>query len=163
MYIQNYIIPEEELREQCRQDHISVIVVAAAITRYGMLFLARRAPGVFMEAEYELPGGYVGENETLEMAIMREVTEEVGLYVTQILGMIDGFDYEYKGQKVRQYNFVIKESGEPIRLDPSEHDHYIFVTRDSSNEFHLTPEIKIAVKSFFTFMEDAKQHGFNVS
>lgn len=145
-------ILERDLREQCENDKIDVIVVAVAITRYEMLLLVRRAPNVFMGGEYELPGGYVSVKETLEMAIKRQVAEEVGLTTTEILGMIESFDYEYKSQKVRQYNFVVRVLDTPIRLDPGEHDKYIYVTKNSVKNIKLTPEMSRVVSSFFAFI-----------
>lgn len=74
--------------------HDTNIVVVAVIHRDGKVFIAKRAdtketwPGKF-----ELVGGHVDPGETLEVALQREVREEIDAEVT-IGPIIGAFTYE---------------------------------------------------------------------
>lgn len=58
----------------------SVFVVAAALVDPdGRVLLARRPEGKSMAGLWEFPGGKVHEGETPEQALVRELTEELGI------------------------------------------------------------------------------------
>jgi 8-oxo-dGTP diphosphatase len=80
----------------------------------------------FLGGEWELPGG-VDDGETFEQGAIRELFEETGLKVDQILGTFEGFDYKTpKKPKVRQLNFRVTVGPGSITLEPNEHDGYRF-------------------------------------
>lgn len=60
-----------------------VAVAALILDPSGRLLLIRRArnPGLGLLA---MPGGFVDEGESLEQAIQREITEEIGLVITEL-------------------------------------------------------------------------------
>jgi 8-oxo-dGTP diphosphatase len=61
-----------------------VLVSAAALVDVdGRVLLARRPPGRPLAGLWEFPGGKVGDNETPESALIRELKEELGIDVTQ--------------------------------------------------------------------------------
>lgn len=67
-------------REGARQ---TVLVVAVALVDAdGRVLLARRPAGKVMAGLWEFPGGKVGEGETPEAALVRELHEELGIDVT---------------------------------------------------------------------------------
>jgi 8-oxo-dGTP diphosphatase len=55
--------------------------VAGVLIKDGRLLLARRKPGGDMGGRWELPGGKVEGNESLEEALGREFMEEFGLVI----------------------------------------------------------------------------------
>jgi mutator protein MutT len=61
-----------------------VVVVAAIIERGGKFLVARRLKGTHLAGYWEFPGGKIHEGETLEVALEREIGEELG---TRIAGL----------------------------------------------------------------------------
>ncbi|MFW6027413.1 MAG: (deoxy)nucleoside triphosphate pyrophosphohydrolase [bacterium] len=62
----------------------AVLVAACAlIDRDGRVLIAQRPAGKTMAGLWEFPGGKVGENETPEQALVRELKEELGISVPQ--------------------------------------------------------------------------------
>jgi 8-oxo-dGTP pyrophosphatase MutT (NUDIX family) len=58
---------------------VDVVVVRAAIARAGRLLLVRRAAWDSLPGHWELPGGKAGDEEPLEPALLRELSEETAL------------------------------------------------------------------------------------
>ena len=56
-----------------------LVVAAALIDADGRVLLARRPPGKAMAGLWEFPGGKVAEDETPEAALVRELSEELGI------------------------------------------------------------------------------------
>lgn len=59
----------------------TLLVVAGAFVRDGLLLLTRRPEGGPLEGFWELPGGKVEAGETPEAALAREWSEELGVRV----------------------------------------------------------------------------------
>jgi 8-oxo-dGTP diphosphatase len=55
-----------------------IVVVGAALVREGRLLAARRTAPPDAAGRWELPGGKVDPGETADVAVVREVTEELG-------------------------------------------------------------------------------------
>lgn len=108
---------------------------------YGRLFLHRRAPDrrLFPNA-WDIPGGHVEPGESIDAALCREVAEETGWRVAQILGRLppvtwrgdDGFDR-------LEYDFLVAVEGDLTapRLETGKHTEYRWVT---ANELDLLLE-----------------------
>lgn len=54
-------------------------VVGAAILRGHTCLVAQRGPGMSLPGKWEFPGGKVGDGETAEAALAREIEEEFGV------------------------------------------------------------------------------------
>jgi 8-oxo-dGTP diphosphatase len=62
----------------------TVLVVAAAlIDGDGRVLIAQRPEGKSLAGQWEFPGGKVEEGETPEVALIRELNEELGIVVKQ--------------------------------------------------------------------------------
>lgn len=57
-------------------------VVGAVIVQDGLVFCAQRGPGGSQAGRWEFPGGKVESGEAPEVALAREITEELGAAVT---------------------------------------------------------------------------------
>jgi 8-oxo-dGTP diphosphatase len=55
-----------------------IVVVAAVIEQDGRFLVARRLEGTHLAGYWEFPGGKVHDGETLELALEREIEEELG-------------------------------------------------------------------------------------
>ena len=67
--------------EQFRKDKISVHAVAGLVMRDGKPLVAERPEGKPYSGYWEFPGGKVEDNEAGDVAIKRELHEELGIEV----------------------------------------------------------------------------------
>jgi 8-oxo-dGTP diphosphatase len=58
-----------------------ILVVGAAVIRHGTLLAARRTTPPEVAGRWELPGGKVEAGETPDLALVREIAEELGCRV----------------------------------------------------------------------------------
>ena len=58
-----------------------IVVAAALIDEGGRVLLQQRPPGRQMEGLWEFPGGKIDDGETPEVALARELKEELGIAV----------------------------------------------------------------------------------
>ncbi len=85
------------------------------------VLIARRPQGAVLGGFWELPGGKVEPDETLEECVRREFLEEVGLEVS-VTGAMAAVEHTYDHAHVRLHAFVCaRVSGEPANLQVSEH------------------------------------------
>jgi 8-oxo-dGTP diphosphatase len=59
-----------------------LVVAAALINSAGKILLAQRPEGKRLAGKWEFPGGKVEQNESPETALVRELTEELGITVS---------------------------------------------------------------------------------
>ena len=71
------------------------IGVGGAVVRHGQLLLVRRASR-HGRGNWQLPGGFIEPQETIEQAVIREVKEETGVdaEVNAVLGLRNRYDPE---------------------------------------------------------------------
>jgi 8-oxo-dGTP diphosphatase len=60
---------------------VTLVVAAALIDPDGRVLIAQRPPGKAMAGLWEFPGGKIEPDETPEMALIRELDEELGIAV----------------------------------------------------------------------------------
>ncbi len=60
---------------------IVLVAAVALVDRDGRVLIARRPEGKAMAGLWEFPGGKVDDGETPEMALIRELDEELGIHV----------------------------------------------------------------------------------
>ena len=94
-----------------------VNVVAAIIRRTGKILITQRFDNVHLPGMWEFPGGKVEAGETLEVALQREILEELGIKIR----VEDDFfridhDYPTKSIRLHFFNCTILE-GEPQPLE----------------------------------------------
>jgi 8-oxo-dGTP diphosphatase len=134
---------EAEIRDQARKDGISHISTGVAVLRDGKLLIVRRSRVDSFAGKYELPGGGVDPGETITQGAVREVQEETGLTVTNVLVIFKGFDYSTSTKPhVRQVNFVVEVEPGPVVLNPKEHDAFMWVSENNYQNFTMSLNMK---------------------
>src|SRR6266705_2696329 len=105
------------------------IGVGGAVVSEGHLLMVRRASR-HGRGNWQLPGGFIEPDETMEQAVVREVQEEAGVVaeVEGVLGLRNRYDPE-QGNGVYVVMLLRLVSGEP-KADGREVDHAGFFTLD---------------------------------
>src|SRR5690242_12159492 len=90
------------------------IGVGGAVVRDGKLLLVRRASR-HGRGNWQLPGGFIEPDETMEQAVVREVREEAGVLaaVEAVLGLRSRYDPE-NGNGVYVILLLKPIGGEPV-------------------------------------------------
>jgi ADP-ribose pyrophosphatase YjhB (NUDIX family) len=96
------------------------IGVGGAVVREGRLLLVRRASR-HGRGNWQLPGGFIEPDETIEQAVVREIFEEAGVTaeVEAVLGLRSRYDPE-SGNGIYIVLVLRPISGEPTA---DNHDH----------------------------------------
>ncbi len=133
---------EVRLVKEAQALGINRYVVGAIILRDSKILLLERAKDDFMGGIYELPSGKVEKGETLAVALAREVQEESGLLLAQIIRYVGHFDYESKsGKKTRQFNFLIAVQG-PLEIRLQEHSDYAWADTKQLDRYPVTESVR---------------------
>jgi 8-oxo-dGTP diphosphatase len=93
-------------------------VVAAVIERGGRVLVGQRKPTGQHPLKWEFPGGKVEVEENPEAALVRELSEELGVRA-RIDGEITRYEFQYAGRTRILLIFyrVVDFEGEPQNLD----------------------------------------------
>jgi 8-oxo-dGTP pyrophosphatase MutT (NUDIX family) len=125
------------------------------------LLVLQRAAHDSMPHLWEVPGGACDEDdETILHGVTREVWEESGLKVNaprQRVGPDDGYVFfTRKGLKVCKYTFETEvESTEGVKLDPNEHQNYVWVTEEECRSHKVEDGNSVAEIKFTTPAQEA--------
>jgi 8-oxo-dGTP diphosphatase len=132
----------DKLRAEADRDQIQKIVMGGVIINNGKVLLLERPADDFMGGIHELPSGKLEEGESLKAGLIREIKEETGLDVNQVLRYLGSFDYlSGSGKKCRQYNFLVSvKNTEKIVL--TEHSSYLWVEKENIKKSKVTDSVK---------------------
>jgi 8-oxo-dGTP pyrophosphatase MutT (NUDIX family) len=125
------------------------------------LLVLQRAANDSMPHLWEIPGGACDEeDETILHGVTREVWEESGLKVSAFrrrVGPDNGHVFfTRKGLKVCKYSFETEvESTEGVRLDPKEHQNYIWVTEEECRSHKVEDGNSVLEIKFTTPAQEA--------
>ncbi len=116
------------------------IGVGGAVVRDGRLLLVRRASR-HGKGNWQLPGGFIEHNETIERAAVREVREETGVTAEAegVLGVRNRYDPEL-GNGLYVVLLLHPVSGEP-RPDGREVDHAAYFTLEQISSLNPLPPV----------------------
>jgi 8-oxo-dGTP diphosphatase len=120
----------EKLTIQAANDGVQQLVVGAIVQDENKVLLLKRPEDDFMGGTFELPSGKVEGDETLDVALIREVDEETGLAITDIREYLGGFDYTSgSGKKSRQFIFTVSVA-DAEQIELTEYDAYLWAPLD---------------------------------
>lgn len=89
------------------------VAVGVLIDNTDCVLLARRQKGTHLEGYWEFPGGKVESGETVEAALARELTEELGVVIGETSSLVTvNHDYGEK-QVLLDVHRVLSWTGEP--------------------------------------------------
>jgi 8-oxo-dGTP diphosphatase len=149
------IVSEEEIRKQANKDGVTHLSTGAAVVRDQKILMVRRSKDDFLGGYYELPGGGVDEGESIQESAIREVLEETGLIVDQVVDVFEGFDYATdKKPHVRQINFLVTVKPGEVSLSP-EHDIYTWVDYDTIAALKMTDNMRRCVTNALAIADPA--------
>ena len=110
-------------------------VCVGAIIRdaQGRVFVQRRSatrrvfPGV-----WDIVGGHVEPNESIEAALEREIHEETGWRLRRMVALIAEWEWEHGSEARRELDYLVEVEGDLAspRLEPREHDAYAWIGVD---------------------------------
>ncbi len=114
--------------------------VGGAVVRDGQLLLVRRASRRG-RGNWQLPGGFIEPDETIEQAVVREVREEAGVAaeVEAVLGLRNRYDPE-SGNGVYVILLLRPVSGDP-KADGHEVDYAGYFTLAQIRELNPLPAV----------------------
>ena len=116
------------------------IGVGGAVVRDDKLLFVRRASR-HGRGNWQLPGGFIEPNETIEQAVVREVEEESGVIaeVEAVLGLRSRYDPD-SGNGVYVILLLRALAGEP-RPDGRETDHAEFLSLEQIGKLNPLPPV----------------------
>jgi ADP-ribose pyrophosphatase YjhB (NUDIX family) len=116
------------------------IGVGGAVVREHRLLLVRRASR-HGRGNWQLPGGFIEPDETMEQAVVREVEEETGVVseVQAVLGLRSRYDPQ-SGNGMYVILLLTPIRGEPI-ADGREVDHAAYFSLDEIRQLSPLPPV----------------------
>ena len=111
-------------------------VVAAIIRKDNSILITQRLDNVHLARLWEFPGGKVEPGESLEIALQREILEEVGIKIRVDYEFFT-IDHDYSTKLVRLhfFNCTVLE-GEAWALDVAD---LRWVTREDLDDYQFPP------------------------
>ena len=131
-------------QKKVRMPQKLIDVVAGLIYKQDKILLCRRKEGKQQAGFWEFPGGKIEKGESKKNALLREISEELGITIT-----IDCFfgqtTYHYPNISIRLWAYkCLYKSGEINLID---HDRFVWATKKAITSFQLSPaDIEIAQK-----------------
>jgi 8-oxo-dGTP diphosphatase len=110
-------------------------VVAAVIKKDGEIFTTQRGYGEF-EGMWEFPGGKIESGESCEVALVREIQEELGVDI-EVGELICTTEYDYPSFHLTMHCFLCSITSGEIEL--REHKSACWLTKEMLNEVEWLP------------------------
>ncbi|KAI4231174.1 MAG: hypothetical protein L6R40_007819 [Gallowayella cf. fulva] len=160
-------------RAECRQAYLRAdgkpydkVIIGALIVKPNaevkpeVLMLKRAAHESIYPNIFEIPGGKVEDSDaTILEAVKREVFEEAGMKVIQVVGAVRSFDYALEKKMVDeaggeglvrytslQLNFVCQVAEHNLTVNPEEHSEGRFVSLSGMKNVKMTEQMRQVVE-----------------
>ena len=109
-------------------------VVAAIIIKNDKYFIAQRNRNKHMGLSWEFPGGKVEKEETFEIALKREIKEELNIEIN-IKNKLGEENYQDDKINVKLHYFICSHVNGEITL--SEHENSAWVTKNEFKNYNF--------------------------
>ena len=109
-------------------------VVAAIIIKNDKYFIAQRNRNKHMALSWEFPGGKVEKGETFEIALQREIKEELNIEIN-IKNKLGEENYQDDKINVKLHYFICSLTNGLITL--SEHENSAWVTKNDFKNYNF--------------------------
>lgn len=139
-------MPYHHLLEDAQSQGILSTVVGLIIIRNEKVLLLKRRPDDFLPNVWEIPGGHVDPGETIEQTLARELLEETGFLLRNIVSYVGGYDYVGEFGTTRQWNFLVQADGTTIRHP--EHTDYRWATPKQWSRLPMSHEMRQSLDQF---------------
>jgi 8-oxo-dGTP diphosphatase len=121
----------------------AILVAVGVVARSGRVLVTRRREGQILEGWWEFPGGKVNPGETVQAAMARELSEEVGIEVSAVRAL-PPILHQYPHGTVHLHPFLARcVSGEPAPIEVAA---CRWVTCDELRELEMLPGNKPLVE-----------------
>jgi 8-oxo-dGTP diphosphatase len=119
---------------------MSIHVVAAIIrNKDNQILIARRSEGKTLAGYFEFPGGKVDEGESHEVALIREIYEELGLHI-EVGTFVKESKYTYEFGTIHLHGYICSIIGEiPDKFYSIDHDEVLWVDTDELEKYRFAP------------------------
>jgi len=112
-------------------------VVAAVIQRDGKILACRRAPHKSLAGLWEFPGGKVEPGETDEVALAREIREELGIEIT--VGAFIAESVAPAGEAMIQLHAYWAQTNVAGEVSSTDHDRMEWLSRKDVFDYEWAP------------------------
>ncbi len=137
----------KQLLAKAKVDGMAGCAVSGVIRDGNKILILRRNPDDTSPGMYEIPGGGVEKGETLETALIREVWEETGLRVTSVDSYMSYFEFDGHIGRVREFDFFVTVEKGEVKM--TEHDDYVWVSREKLYDYPMTKEMRHVLEQAF--------------
>lgn len=109
----------EEIQKRARQDGVDLLVGALILRSDGRIFAQKRSANrTLFPGCWDIAGGHVERGEWLIEALGRELSEETGWLLRDVLGVVGVFDwakdYGAISRRVREIEFLVRVQDESL-------------------------------------------------
>lgn len=111
-------------------------VVCGVIYDNDKVFICRRREGKSLSSFWEFPGGKVEQNETDQIALKRELQEELEMEIN-IIGFVGQSNHDYGSFQIELYGYECDLINYKGKL--TDHDAYEWVDIAKLGEFKIAP------------------------
>jgi len=112
------------------------VVCAVIRDQEGRFLVCKRAEGKALAGSWEFPGGKVESGEDPQLALQREIIEELACEI-KVCEQLPAVEHHYPEYSIRLLPFICSINyGEPVAL---EHAEILWATQDQCRSLHWAP------------------------